>query len=506
MGPASSFQLTDRGLLTDKTEETDPEAQKPEQSGDENKVLSKTSAPKAAKPKPTTRAGKALSTKVPLTITWAEKMFFNGRLTDPENRPAAQAVFYKNVRADMEDARLLCSKTMTTYTDQPVPLADLGKMSQSGTAGKAQEKNAKDQDEEGAAQPEKPKPDIAFIDCVGDAVAVSRKVDPDRPVLLNYQRVMGDRLIYDRRTGNFFVPGPGIVYMYDQNKDANQPQERTTEEPIARPAANQTDFRPTERPPTERQTATRTAVQKGTARDARSKRPRARERSESKKPIMPLILTQIKFSKEMQGRFGTGKDTDKNEPRWAEFFTNVEAARGPVADVLLKHAFDYDRLPQDCYFLTSQMMRVVTEPPPPGSPENAPSRNFLKAWDEANARTKDTTIVADVITYDSQNDLIYANGQEGRPVQVVQQTAPGQPGSVTRSEAVRVNPKTGAADVTAPSVIQMLEAKTGTRPIPYPEPDPNTKPPKTPKPSYKTPRSNVERRGFTGNVSLSSAT
>ena len=65
------------------------------------------------------------------------------------------------------------------------------------------------------------------------------------------------------------------------------------------------------------------------------------------------------------------------------------------------------------------MMRVVTEPPPPGAPENSPSRNFLKAWDEANARTKDTTIAADVITYDSQNDLIYAKGEGGRLVQIV---------------------------------------------------------------------------------------
>ena len=198
----------------------------------------------------------------------------------------------------------------------------------------------------------------------------------------------------------------------------------------------------------------------------------------------------------MQGRFGTGKETDKNEPRWAEFFTNVEAARGPVANERV--FFNYDRLPQDCYFLTSQMMRVVTEPPPPGAPENSPSRNFLKAWDEANARTKDTTIAADVITYDSQNDLIYANGEGGRLVQIVQQTAPGQPGSLSRAEAVRVNPKTGAANVAAPHVIQMIDAKTGTRPMPYPEPDPNAKPPKTPKPSYRTPRSSTERRGFTG--------
>ncbi len=494
-GPGRLVQLTDRGLLTDKTEETEPEAQNPEQNGNENKVLNKASALKAVKPKPKTRAGKVQTTKVPLTITWAEKMFFNGRSTDPENRPAAEAVFYKNVLAKMEDSLLYCTKTMTTYTDQPVPLADLGNMSKSGTAGKAQEMNGQDLDEEQAAQPEKPKPDLAFIDCVGNAVAISRKVDPDRPVLLNLQRLVADRLIYDRRTGNFFAPTPGIAYLYDQNKDANKPQERTTEDPIA----NRRPIKPTSGPPSDRRPGakpgTRAAGQSGTARDASGKNQRQAS-AENKKTVLPLILTQIRFAKEMQGRFGTGKETDKNEPRWAEFFTNVEAARGPVANE--RTIFDYDRLPQDCYFLTSQMMRVVTEPPPPGAPENSPSRNFLKAWDEANARTKDTTIAADVITYDSQNDLIYAKGEDGRLVQIAQQTAPGQPGSLSRAESVRVNPKTGAANVAAPNVIQMLEAKTGARPQPVPPPDPNAKPPKRPKPSYRTPRSSTERRGFTG--------
>ena len=143
-------------------------------------------------------------------------------------------------------------------------------------------------------------------------------------------------------------------------------------------------------------------------------------------------------------------------------------------------------------------MRVVSEPPPPGSPENAPARNFLKAWENAYATTNDTMIQADVITYDSHNDLIYANGQEGRLVQVVQQVGPGQPGSPMRADAVRVNPKTGAADVIGPHVLQMLDKKTGTRPTPVAPPDPNAKPPKPRKNPFRTPPNNGERKGFTG--------
>jgi hypothetical protein len=160
--------------------------------------------------------------------------------------------------------------------------------------------------------------------------------------------------------------------------------------------------------------------------------------------------------------------------------------------------FDYDRLPEDAYFLTSQTMRVVTEPPPPGSPENAPARNFLKAWENAFARTNDTTIAADVITYDSRNDLMYANGQEGRLVQVVKQAGMGQPTSPTVAEAVRVNPKTGEADVIGPRDLQWVDARTGTRPRPVAPPDPNAKPPKERKAPYRLPQNNRERRGFTG--------
>ena len=104
-----------------------------------------------------------------------------------------------------------------------------------------------------------------------------------------------------------------------------------------------------------------------------------------------------------------------------------------------------------------------------------------------------------MITYDSKNDLVYANGQEGRLVQVVRQTGVGQPGSPTVAEAVRVNPKTGEADVIGPRDLQWVDTRTGTRPKAVPPPDPNAKPPKNPGGrNYKQQKSDIERRGFTG--------
>ncbi len=87
---------------------------------------------------------------------------------------------------------------------------------------------------------------------------------------------------------------------------------------------------------------------------------------------------------------------------------------------------------------------------------------------------------------------------DGRPVLVVQQVGPGQPGSPMRADAVRVNPKTGAADVIGPNVLQMLDKTTGTRPTPVAPPDPNAKAPKPKKTPFRTPPNNGERKGFTG--------
>jgi len=474
-GPGKLTQLTDRALLTDKAEGEEPEAPEAGEAAEpagrselvaDARPSSKPKDAQTTKPKPKTRAGKVQAEKVPLVITWSEKMLFYGKSLDPENRPAAKAVFYKNVRSEMEDGLLYCTKIMTTYTDKPIPLAEVGKMSQAGSGSGAKKKTERDPGEGGAEA--EPKPDLTLIDLVGNAVAISRKVDPERPVLLSLQKVTSDHLIYDRRTGNFHSPVPGMVWLYDKADDPEKskkgPDGDATRRTV-RPVAGKPGDKPGGKPG-------------------------------AKAPVLPLVLTQIRFTREMYGRFGTGKTTDQTETRWADFFGDIEAARTPVANE--RTIVNFDRLPPDTYFLTSQTMRVVSEPPPPGSPSNTPARNFLKAWENAYATTNDSMIQADIITYDSHNDLIYANGQEGRLVQVVQQVGPGQPGSPMRADAVRVNPKTGAADVIGPNVMQMLDKKTGTRPTPVGPPDPNYKPPKPRKNPFRLAPNNGERKGFTG--------
>ena len=457
-GAGKLVQLTDRALLTDRATGT-PEAGEPRADGGKDK----------------TRAGKPLADKVPIVITWGEKMTFQGIATDPLNRPAAKAKFYKNARAEMRDALLYGGESITTYTDRPIPLAEAGKL------------NQKPSDANANANVDEPKPDLALIECEGGAVAISRKVDPDRPVLLGMQKITAGSLTYDRRSGGFVAPGPGLVYLYDSGGDPLKSQEDAASNA---PIATSRVVRPIAHRPGEDD-------EKVAVRHADAARP-APERPQSLLP--PLVLTQIKFEREMRGRLGTGKADDVTEQRWAEFFGGVQTARGEVPNEPAKLAvFDYDRLPPTASFMTSEMLRVVTEPPPAGEARNSGGRYFLKAWDNAYVTARDTTLQADVITYDSLNDLIYANGLDGRPVQIVQQAALGQPGSPLRVSAVRMNPRTGAADVIDPQALQLIDAHTGSRPKAVPPPNPNAPPP-APRPNRpkRPPVNPAEIRGFTG--------
>ena len=123
---------------------------------------------KAAATKPKTRAGKPLNNKVPMTISFSERMNFAGRSVDPEGRPAARIDFYGIVTAEMEDALLYAEEKMIAFTDREVPLAQLGEMSKAkkkrGAAGAAQEA----EEQEGEA---KSSAELALIFCYRNAVS-----------------------------------------------------------------------------------------------------------------------------------------------------------------------------------------------------------------------------------------------------------------------------------------------------------------------------------------------
>ena len=399
----------------------------------------------------------------------------------------------------MEDALLHAEEKMIVFTDKEVPLAQLGEMSKSKKKRDAAGAVPQEEEQEGEA---KSSAELALIFCYHNPLAISRKVDPDFARPLEQQRLKGvDMLAYDRRTGEFYVPGEGTVYLYELSGKAPP----TSDSEAGEDSKGDGHLQVTETQRTVTSASGRT-TKPGTGKAANQ--PTTGTRTAAKKTESPAAdrptaaqaiaydLTQVHFKKGMRGRYGTGKETDTVETRWAEFYIDIESARAKVSNT--KKELDFDRLPADGMFLTGQTLRVISEPPPPGSPKATPARTFMKAWERAYASSHDKILQGDVITYDSYKDLIYAYGENGRNVIFAEQYAPGQPTSPGSSKAVQLNPKTGMIHLVNSDTLRMLDKKTGTRPIRDREIDPNPVKPKKPKKPFKLPTQNQERKGFTG--------
>jgi hypothetical protein len=509
-GPGTLTQLTARAFLTDKAPETEeggtdaapaddadrrtelPEAQVKVRStsmvrndGADELINEKD---KETDTKPKTRAGLPLSQKVPMTIGFSEKMEFAGRSVDPEQRPAARADFHGIVTAEMEDAKLHATEKMIAFTDREVPLTQVSKKSQ----------------EQPAGEPE-PQAELTLIYCYRNAVGISRKVDPDFPEPIQQQRIEADTILaYDRRNGDFYIKGRGKVFLFDRSDNSS-----STEEPDVDgnddkngDGNRKPDLANNERTLTQTSSSVpnpgqdRAGKRTSTHQVSRRSTQQGQISESTVREVPTMVLTQIHFNDGMRGRLGNGKENDNTESRWSEFYGNVETCRAKVANTLAR--LDFDHPPQDSVYLTGQILRVIQEPRPVGSPESTVARQYLKVWENAQAHNQTKTISADVITYDSFKDLVYAYGEDGHSVLFAEQHAVGQQMSGGSSEAVQLNPKTGGIRLINSNTVGMIDKNTGYRPTATGPDDPYAKKKKALKKPFKLPTANLERRGWTG--------
>ena len=431
--------------------------------------------------------------KTPLKITWKQGMKFLGNSVDQQGRAVAVAEFYEKVHAFTDEADLKCDDVMRVYMDKIVKLMPA----------KPAPRNP-----DGTKPPEPARADIATIECVENVVVVNLKFDEATKATVQKQLIEGGYLIYQKATGKFRVPGAGIVYLYEiekpddkaklkvgQAQDADKPKRGPADAKIIRTAGPQS-------PPLPRPNGGIPApvVGHGTAgRDMRVLNP-DKPSGTPRRPavpakVYPLILTTVKFKRDMIGRFGTGGANDKQETRWADFFGDVESIRGVVKN--FEATLDPDAPPDGAQFLTAQIMRVISEPN--RTDPKAPPRYLLRAWENAYATVDDRTIQADTISFDSKDDKFYAYGLEGRNVVIAQQTQQGQPGSVVDGRAAYYNHKTGASELIDASKISLLDAKTGQRPIVEQPVDPKLKPVRPMRSKFRNPRNSTERKDFRGN-------
>ena len=306
-----------------------------------------------------------------MTITFTERMEFNGRTTDPDGHPSARADFFGIITAKMEDSKLYCEEQMITFTDKEVPLAQLGTTSKGQSkpkaGGNALDLANEDVEADGEAEAEtQTQAQLARIYCYKNAVAINRKVDPDSPTLIQKQKIYAqDSLVYDHRTGDFEVPDKGLVWLFDRdNKSSETPgQDLDGNGDGNNNVPNRTATGRTVTP-----TSGRAAGQPGRTGGAPATATRSRNTARPTPPatkpktgeVPPLVLTQIQFVNGMMGQVGSGKAIDKSETRWSQFFGDIEVCRAQVPNE--KSILDPDKLPRDGFFLTGQTLRVITEP------------------------------------------------------------------------------------------------------------------------------------------------
>jgi hypothetical protein len=365
-------------------------------------------------------------------------MEFHGRPPDDRHQPGpARALFLSGVRATQDDDSVACEE-MEAIMDRPVAFVR--------PAGAARTAAA----ERGA----EPRPQVVAVICRKQVEVVSRKRDEATKAIREVQRVSGEEVTYDRPSSTFWVDGAGIVRSF--TREAAKP------------------------------------VDTGVARTA-AIGPRRPVRAPAQGPA--LLLTRIDFRKGMEGKIGPPLAGGQPGPRQAEFRGGVQVIRAAVAD--FDADLDRDHPPDDFVALDSRLLQIESIPAPPGS--KAPARSLLKATENATARTIDSAIQGDWITYDSANGLFYVYGSAANPVSIASQNGPGLPASSGTAQVVRYNPKTGVSDVHAPGSFQFFQPKTGVRlgPAPPPGPDPGPKKPKRPEPRL-VPSGNLERKGFTG--------
>jgi hypothetical protein len=391
-----------------------------------------------------------------LVITWTEEMRFYGKSRDLNHRPVARIEFRgtskdvwtpdgktrfrRGVEAKMTNSLILCD-SMDVYMDRTI---DLNKDSRKPAEKKPDEAASTD------AQ-------IAMLDCRGRNVfenkinlkypgvdVINEKFYPDTGEFKEKQRIQSEHVVYDKRTGEFEAPGPGTTWLYKR---------------------------------------------------------KAVDPKNPKKP--PAIeLTKVKYTDRMQGRFGVAKDqAADNQYREAVFFGAAESANATVSGSNRDIDFDHP-VSRDYTFLSSDEIHVYTEPPPVGSKESA--RQLLNARGNSAARTIDSLIQADLITYDSASQLTYAYGQDGKEVSLSKQESLNQPASKSHGKTLRYNKTTRESEFHDPQVIEFTDLKSGFRPKAYfPELGGSPKPPELPKqarlPFQKNSRSSTERKSASNN-------
>ncbi len=179
--------------------------------------------PKTADPKARKDARTApKKAKGPLTISWGKDasdkdawMHFYGQPTDADGDPLpARATFHSHVIAwtdltdpDRTEDSSLASEDLEATFNRPIAFFKPKPPAPDKTEKKAEE----------------PKAEIAFLKAWNGADLVTRKYEERTHLLEAKRRIIGKTITYERASGQYVVPGAGVVYLYSRSEDDGAP-------------------------------------------------------------------------------------------------------------------------------------------------------------------------------------------------------------------------------------------------------------------------------------------
>ena len=405
-------------------------------------------------------------------------MKFYGRPTAQNGgAETARVQFHNGVRAWTRES-VLRTREMWAYFDGPIDLAKPGKLGGNKTV------NANKPD----SAPDEPKPlaQISRVICEGDADVETRKFN-DQGLLVEKRHITGERLVYERNNNRFHVDSAGILELWDlksKNKAGGGNGIRRPDLPMATPG--RTRVRPASDQPRGQ----------GIIRPAAG---RIRLVADSNEVDGTLRFTRIWFGDQMVGQVDTTRKGTKRYPGQAEFFGNVRVISAEVPDENTN--LDPDDPPLDFMYTVSETLRVISEPPLPGAPQDGPDRILVQSWHNVYGLTgrqgRSTSIYTqDHVDYNSETGVSYVYGGENG-VQIVDKAAAGKQASYGGGSVVMYNHRTGEHHISDVKGLQLVDPNSGMRTGIPPTPPPTT----TPKPKRKVPRispNDKERRGFNG--------
>lgn len=401
----------------------------------------------------------AAEPKGPLVVTWSRGMELFSQHIDA--RGGGKAVFHGSpespVTARTDDGSMIGNQLEILF-DRAIPFQQAA----------ARQAAAADGNPEAEKDPQ-----IVEARVTGGVSIESLKLEPGTRAIQERRVIQGESAIYRRETGEFDVPGQGLVRIYRPRGSSGELGNMAMKRSVA----------PVSNPNAPGNTGRKATNQVG------------------------VELLRISFQKSMRGRFDALEPTRpeaapkpaeeqsgaKRPPTGiAQFQGDVQAALAPVAD--WQADFDPDEPPLGARSLVSQKLKVISEAAPKGASEA--SRILVDALENPVAFDETKSLKGDRITYDSMNGLFYVYGYDNE-VMITEQSGAGQPFSSARGTLIRYNTKDGAMQLLDPKTFAIIDPGSGRRAVTAkePQPKPDRKPPRTLRP---IPQGDRERAGFGG--------